>query len=204
MKNDFLLGLLLVVSPCLASADVWWDPVPQHALSENGQYLVRVIPGESLGDTLGFSESKKGAYARGEFYEKQPDRSYQLIADVALLNPLAPVNILVSNLGYMVTLDNWHNAGYGKVVAIYKSNGQMVRAYELEDLYSSEQIESIPRSLSSRGWLSPNYGFLKSENQEEVYAYDFSGGLWLIDLSTGNREYCERSKVMSCLRQHAK
>lgn len=204
MRMSFALAVLIMIWPCPASADQWPAPVPQHALSENGQYLARVIPGESLGDTFGFAESKKGAYARGEFYERQPDRSYQLIADVALLNPVAPVNILVSNLGYMVTFDNWHNGGYGKVAAIYRSNGQLVRAYELEDLYSSEQIESIPRSLSSRGWLSPNYGFLKSENQEEVYAYDFSGGLWLIELTTGNREYCERSKVMSCLRQHTK
>ncbi|MDP3089931.1 MAG: hypothetical protein Q8N04_04595 [Nitrospira sp.] len=204
MRAGLALGLLLAVWPCLASADEWPAPVPLHALSDNGQYLVRVVPGESLGDTFGFAESKKGAYARGEFYQKQPDRSYQLIADVPLQNPVAPAHILVSNLGYMGTFDNWHNAGYGKVVAIYRANGQLVRAYELEGLYSSEQIESIPRSVSSRGWLSPNYGFLNPGDQGEIYAYDFSGGLPMFDLTTGNHEYCERSKVMSCLFQHTK
>lgn len=203
MRTGVVLALLLTVWPCSVSADEWPAPVPQHALSENGQYLVRVFPGESLGDTYGFAESKKGAYARGEFYQKQPDRSYRLIADVPLLNPVAPAHILISNLGYVVTFDNWHNAGYGKVVAIYKSNGQLVRASELEGLYSSEQIESIPRTTSSRHWLSSNYGF-NPENQGQVYAYDFFGGLLLIDLPTGSREYCERSKVMSCLLQHTK
>lgn len=204
MRIRVAIGLLLTIFPCLVFADQWPNPVPLYAISENGQYLVRVVPGESLGDTIGFAGSKRGAYARGEFFQKQPDRSYQLIADVPLQNPMAPVHILVSNLGYMVTFDNWHNAGYGKIVAIYRSNGQLVRAYELEELYSSEEIDSIPRSISSRDWLSQNFGFSMREDQGEIYAYDFSGGLLLIDLPTGNREYCERGQVMSCLFQHAK
>lgn len=204
MKIRVAIGLLLAIFPCLVFADQWRNPVPLYAISENGQYLVRVVPGESLGDTIGVAGSKKGAYAHGEFYQKQSDRSYQLIADVPLQNPMAPVHILVSNLGYMVTFDNWHNAGYGKIVAIYRSNGQLVHAYELEELYSSEEIDLIPRSISSRGWLSQNFGFVPREDQGEIYVYDFSGGLLLIDLPTGNLEYCERSKVMSCLRQHVK
>jgi hypothetical protein len=38
---------------------------------------------------------------------------------VTLKNPVAPVDTLLSNAGYLVTFDNWHNAGYGQVVAIY-------------------------------------------------------------------------------------
>ena len=65
--------------------------------SGNGLRFVRIVLGEGYGDTVGFKGSKTGAYARGEFYEKQPDRSYQLIADVVLQNPVAPVDVLLSN-----------------------------------------------------------------------------------------------------------
>ncbi|MEP6891221.1 MAG: hypothetical protein ABI955_11075 [Nitrospirota bacterium] len=52
--------------------------------SGNGLHFVRIVPGEGYGDTVGLKGLKIGAYARGEFYETQSDRSYKLIADLAL------------------------------------------------------------------------------------------------------------------------
>jgi hypothetical protein len=77
-----------------------------------------VTPGESLGDTVGFAGAKKGKYAAAEFYRRHPDRSYRLVAEARLLNPVAPVEFFVSNDGRLATIDNWHNIGYGKVVSI--------------------------------------------------------------------------------------
>jgi hypothetical protein len=122
-KGVFMKGIIatlamLTIVPCLAAVDEWPAAKVQHVISGNGLHFVRILPGEGYGDTVGFKGSKLGAYARGEFYEKQPDRSYKLTADVALQNPVAPVDVLLSNRGYVVTFDNWHNAGYGKVVAM--------------------------------------------------------------------------------------
>jgi hypothetical protein len=184
-----IVGLTLQTSPSLA--DQWVAPKPTHVVSTNGRYLVWIVPGESWGDTVGFAESKKGAYARAEFYEKQTDRSFKLIADVSLQNPIAPVDILLNDQGYLLTFDNWHNAGYGKVVVIYKPGGVPLRSYELEALYPAKRVEKIPRSVSSRGWRSENYGFLNTTDESKVYAYDFRGGLFLFDLSSGTFEYLE-------------
>lgn len=184
-----IVGLTLHASPSLA--DQWLAPKPQHVVSANGKYLVWIVPGESLGDTLGFEGSKKGAYARAEFYEKQTDRSFKLIADVFLQNPIAPVNILLNDQGYLITFDNWHNAGYGKVVAIYTPGGVPLRSHELEALYSAKRVEEIPRTVSSRHWLSNNFGFFTATNDPKVYAYDFRGGLFLFDLPSGTFEYLE-------------
>lgn len=181
--------VMLMLLPCVVVADDWPGAQVRHVFSENGRYFVRIVPGESYGDTYGFKGSKTGAYARGEFHEKQPDRSYKLTADVALQNPVAPVESLLSNRGYLLTFDNWHNAGYGKVVAIYRPNGELVRAYELEALYSAKQIKAIRTSESSRWWRCRPFGFVDPDAQTKVYVFEHFGGTFVFDLSTGQQEY---------------
>jgi hypothetical protein len=67
-----------------------------------------------VGDTIGFAGQKKGRYATAEFYRRAKDRSYRLIIEASLLNPVAPVEFLVADNGHLVTIDNWHNVGYAK------------------------------------------------------------------------------------------
>ena len=189
MKGIFTSVVMLVILPCLVAADDWPGAKVRHVFSENGRYFVRIVPGESYGDTFGFKGSKTGAYARGEFYEKQPDRSYKLTVDVALQNPVAPVESLLSNHGYLLTFDNWHNVGYGKVVAIYRPNGELIRTYELEALYTSKQIEVIRTSESSRWWRCRPFGFVDPDEQAKVYVFEHFGGTFVFDLSSGKQEY---------------
>ena len=169
MKGIIATIALLTILPCLVAADEWPAAKMQHVFSGNGLRFVRIVPGEGYGDTVGFKGSKTGAYARGEFYEKQPDRSYKLAADVVLQNPVAPVDVLLSNRGYLLTFDNWHNAGYGKVVAIYRPNGELVRTYDLEALYPAKQLEAIPTSVSSRWWRCRPFGFVDPDEQTKAY-----------------------------------
>lgn len=95
-----------------------------HVFSDTGRYFVRIVPGNNLGETIGFKGSPKGDLARGEFYVRQPDRSYKLVADVALRNPIAPVDALVSNEGYLLTFDNWHKRA---TEPSSRSTGRMVQ-----------------------------------------------------------------------------
>jgi hypothetical protein len=189
MKGIIATLALLTILPCLVAADEWPAAKVQQIFSGNGQRFVRIVPGEGYGDTVGFKGSKTGAYARGEFYDKQSDRSYKLTADVALQNPVAPVDLLLSNRGYLLTFDNWHNAGYGKVVAIYRPNGELVRTYELEALYPAKQLEAIPTSVSSRWWRCRPFGFVDPDEQTKVYVFEHFGGTFVFDLSTGKQEY---------------
>ena len=39
------------------------------------------------------------------------------------MNPVAPIDAFLTDRGYLATLDNWHNMGYGKVVAFYDPTG---------------------------------------------------------------------------------
>jgi hypothetical protein len=112
-----------------------------------------------------------------------------LVADVALQNPVAPVDVLLSSRGYLLTFDNWHNVGYGKVVAIYRPTGELVRSYELEALYLAKQLETIPTSVSSRWWRCRPFGFVDPGEQTKVYVFEHFGGTFTFDLSTGTHEY---------------
>ena len=119
LVTRFSLRTLLWATTLAVSADDWPAPQTKEVFSASRDYFVRVIPGDSVGDTFGFAGDKKGKYAVAEFYRRHQDRSYRLLVEAVLLNPVAPVEFFVSDDGRLVTIDNWHNLGYGKVVVIY-------------------------------------------------------------------------------------
>src|SRR5215467_3069751 len=137
-----LLIIVLVVAP-RARGDEWPAPVIHEVFSPSRAFFVRVIPGKSIGDTVGFKGAAHGPYAAAEFYRREQDKSYRLTVEVTLLNPVAPADFFVTDSGYLITLDNWHNIGYGKVVAIYTAAGKPVRSFELSDLFSKSEIEGL-------------------------------------------------------------
>ena len=173
----------------LLPADDWPGPKREEVFSKNGLRFVRILPGESVGDTFGFAGANKGRYARAEFYVRQPDRSYKLTADVELLNPVAPVSSMLSDSGALITFDNWHNAGYGKVVVIYSLTGKPLAARELEDLYSDEKLSDLPMSSSSRWWRCRPMGWSDVDKQTKVYVHDRIGGYFVFDLTDGSHGY---------------
>jgi hypothetical protein len=178
---------LLAVSP--AAGDDWPAARAFSAFSEDGRRFVRVVPGSSIGDSVGFAGAPKGAPARGEFFSRGDDRSYRLVADVALANPVAPVAVLVSNTGHVITFDNWHNAGYGVVVAIYEPSGRPVKSWRLEDLYDPSRLPAIPQSVSSRWWRCAASGFVDPPTQRQVYVSERLGGTFVFTLASGTVRY---------------
>jgi hypothetical protein len=190
-----LLLLLLAAGSGTAWADSWPGPRVFTVFSEAGRYFVRFVPGESVGDTVGFAGSPRGRYATALLYGLGPDRAYTLLHELALTNPVSPLNALVSDDGYFVTLDNWHNVGFGKVVAIYAPSGRLIRSYELTDLYPSEKLEKIPRSISSRYWRCAPLHFVEPREQKSVYVPEALGGYFVFTLSTGGMTYQPGSRT---------
>src|SRR6266566_21941 len=146
------LPLLTLALATLAHADDWPAPVIREVFSHSRAWFVRVLPGKSFGDTVGFSGAPKGPLATAEFYRLEKDRSYRLAATAPLLNPVAPIEFFVTDHGFLVTLDNWHNMGYGKVVVFYSPQGALVKAYELSDLFTPGEIDGFRHSVSSIWW----------------------------------------------------
>src|SRR5438094_1691245 len=63
--KGFLLGTLLSVTTLAVRADDWPGPQTKEVFSASREYFVRVIPGESLGDTFGFAGEKEGKICGG-------------------------------------------------------------------------------------------------------------------------------------------
>lgn len=193
MGRPAVTGTLVCIAllvPIRLSADSWVAATPNVVASPDGDTLVRVVPGQSLGDTVGFSGAGKGEFARATYYRRNTGNdTYEAFRTIELGNPIAPVDAYVNNTGMLVTLDNWHNAGYGKVVVIYDRNGELLRSLELEDLYSDSEIGRILTSVSSRWWRCASVMPWISDG--EFWLRDSFGGEFRFDLATGKYTYEE-------------
>jgi len=178
-------------------ADDWPQARPVTIFTEAADRFLRILPGQSVGDLVGFRGAAKGRYAAAEMYVRQPDRSYRLAASATLVNPVAPVSALLAPDGAFITFDNWHNLGYGKVVAIYRADGTLVRSYVLEDLYSAGNLAQVPTSVSSRRWRCAPAFFVTPEGLE-AYTGEFRGGEFVFTMRDGSFRYAS-GNVKDCV-----
>jgi hypothetical protein len=150
--------LLATLTPALVTApraDQWPPPETREGWSPSRDHFVRVIPGKGIGETVGFRGAPTGPHATAELYRRASDRSYRLAWTISLVNPVAPIDLFLTDRGYLVTLDNWHNMGYGKIFAFYSPEGSLIRSYALDDLFSPAGSKSSRgRCLRSGGGSS--------------------------------------------------
>lgn len=184
-----MLAVMLAGVVCPAAADSWPAAQIKEVFSASREWFVRVIPGTSVGDTVGFAGAPKGKYAQAEFYQRTPQRGYRLVGELTLKNPVAPVMFLVTDRGYLLTLDNWHNLGYGKVVAGYSPDGRSIFAYALSDLFSREEIDGFSHSVSSISWRTETV--YVRDGQRSVYVgMDGKGTELIVEPETGAWQHC--------------
>jgi hypothetical protein len=111
-----------------------------------------------------------------------------------LPNPVSPVSALVSDEGFVITFDNWHNLGAGKVVAIHGPDGRRVRSYELTELYPPARLGRIPQSVSSRPWRCSPIHFVEPTEQKRVYVPEILGGYFVFTLASGEMTYIQGAR----------
>ena len=181
------LALLMALSP--AWADDWPGPQTKEAFSASRDYFVRVIPGNSIGDTVGFKGAHKGNYATAEFYRRDKHRSYKLVAETPLPNPIAPVDFHVARDGRLVTIDNWHNLGYGQVLVVVAPDGKLIKSNRLADLFLKAEIDQFPHSVSSIHWHDGPMFF--QQDQKTLLITTKTGASLEVDTQTGAFQYCE-------------
>lgn len=70
-----IFALLTVALAALntARADDWHAPQVREGFSTSRDHFVRITPGTSWGDTIGFAGAAKGAYATAEFFTRNID-----------------------------------------------------------------------------------------------------------------------------------
>jgi hypothetical protein len=170
-------------------ADDWPAAQIKEVFSKSREWFVRVTPGNSLGELVGFAGAPKGKRATATFYQLSPDRSYRLRAEMTLPNPVAPVLFLVTDRGYLFTLDNWHNMGHGKALASYAPDGRTILAAELADVFSKDEIQYFRRSVSSIWWRTDTV-YVREGQQSAYVALDDKGTELIVEVETGRWQFC--------------
>lgn len=143
-----LAALLILHS---AQADSWLRPEPRTYVSRDSTFRLTVIP-------RGYGWSSKTSTGPvpdcQATLEQLHGRSYVQLWRKPLVNREAPQSVLVAGKsGRFVTFDDAGGMGYGNnVVVIYAPDGQLVRRLALSDFLTPEEIEALPRSVSSILW----------------------------------------------------
>lgn len=186
-----IVMLLVSLPPERVRADSWPSAQVKEVFSKSREWFVRVTPGTSVGELVGFAGAPKGKRATATFYQLATDRSYRLRKEITLPHPVAPVLFLVTDRGYLFTLDNWHNMGYGKVLASYAPDGRTVFASELADVFSTEEISRFRTSVSSIWWRTETV-YVRDGQQTIYIALDDKGTELIVEVETGRWQSCER------------
>jgi hypothetical protein len=191
-----------------AFPDDWPSPREgREIFSPSRNFKVRILLGKSYGDMIGSAAAPKGPYASAEAYKVDETGQYRFVRRFSLLNPVSPLDAFLTDVGKLITLDNWGNVGYGKVVVLYDANGSVIRAYTLDDLFPGGS-KSFSHSVSSIWWrrVAPLYHFEPKQRQVEgrlLGQHDIcvplatNGRTMQVDLQTG--EYSFRSQGRQCV-----
>lgn len=164
-KLSPILAVLLLVS-CSAPtmADSWIPATVKQYTSADGSWRLTVYP-RPLTNQLNFFkdkvDGKRNAGGVPGEAQKSPighmehriDGRWVTAWKAPLVNDVAPVDAVVSNLGQAATLDNWHSMGWGDdAVVIYTASGTRVRKLGLADFLPNYYVDALPRSVSSIHW----------------------------------------------------
>jgi len=161
MKKYLLAALSLIIVYNLY-ADTWQPPTIKTYFSQNGKYMIKVIPTEYPDKYWDWKQSKeKKKYSKSDttlipchailYHIYKNDTIH--IWNKPLVNRVAPISAIVANDGSSIaTFDNWSNLGYGNdVFVIYNENGELINKYELE-FFSPFDIDDYMISVSSIWW----------------------------------------------------
>ncbi len=146
-----LAGMLTILFAPGVQADSWALPTVVTVTSPSSNYIAQVFPGS--GGYGGYERALTNREANASVIVSRLDQGVtNVVWTGKLINPCAPVQVYVSDTGYLVTMDNWHAVGYGPIVAIYDPKGRLVRHWSLEELFKPEERQQLETSVSSISW----------------------------------------------------
>jgi len=143
IRISLILGLLAV---SFAFADSWLPAEPIVVSSADTEIVVRIEPSEATFDS-----------ARATYFRRQDSpEQYVVYQRVFLTNPVRPMEAYVSNEGVLVTVENYGSPGFNDVVTIYDIDGQELRTYDIQNMYTEAAITEMSRTVTIREWRNPD------------------------------------------------
>ena len=162
----------------VASADSWGPAESRSWHSQDESFVVEVFVPQTRHNT-----AKSGAMAYAyRVTSRTPRLEAKLVWKAALVNRQAPHAAIVTNDGYLITLDDWGGLGGDHAVTIYNPAGKLVRDYHLDNLAVPDEVRNSNRSVSSRDWLR-HAVYYASAKRKRLQIHLAAGilELWLVD-----------------------
>lgn len=161
IKTTLIAFCAVISATCLA--DSWNLPEVATYTSDDGLWRLTVTPRELSNQLAYFEDKVAGKDKAGErsggnekargLLQKRAEQHWVNVWDKALVNDVAPVEVLVSSSGRIAALDNWHATGYGdSTVVVYDMAGLPVCSLGLYDLLPAIVVDNLPHSVSSIQW----------------------------------------------------
>jgi hypothetical protein len=191
---------ILVVS-CLAgtiglSADEWMLPEPASFHARGSQLVAEIFPTAS--------RQNPGKRALCYFYEvgypgTRWDVTPTLKWKAQLANEHMPVDAVVSQDGWLVTLNEWYGAGHAHSLVVYDPRGHLVADWSGDRLFADPALQTIARdrtSMSSVWWnRHASYYFTRqhvlfvSLSADAVIRVDLAAGSYRVGPASAFRDY---------------
>lgn len=162
-KLIVLFGLLALIST-KANADFWKSPSITRYYSDNGRFMLKVIPTFIPDKYWDWKSSKTKKRIKFTAKDTVIIKCHAILYSIEnkdtieiwnkrLINDIAPVTAIISNNGKsVITFDNWSSMGYGlDVMVVYDSKGGLKKRYQLEN-FSPIPINDYFMSISSIWW----------------------------------------------------
>lgn len=180
---SLLVGASLLAA--IAYADTWAAPSEKDVFSPSGQFRVHMTPGKGKVGTTGNESTPKPEWATATLYSEHGAGNSKKLLTFSLMNPVAPLDMLLTDQGRLLTLDNHAEVGYGKVVVLYDTNGSVLRAYSLDGLFTVGERQRFVRSVSSIWWRKALGSFDKAAQSSLRVATSVQDVTLEINLETG-------------------
>lgn len=170
-----ILLIWIILFKCYS--DQWRSPKPFTAVSPNGVYITRVVP---------VSSDSGRSYVNVIFSEFVGD-SIVISKTCILTASWCPGELFVHNSGSFFTVDQWASYGGRNCVVLYNNNGEVIKSYDLEDLYEKRLLYKVYKkgmTNSSVLWRNKTY-----TQYGGLVVQDCIGGEFFFDGIKGNYTY---------------
>lgn len=164
------LAALCAVGP--ARADFWTAAKVAEYASPNGEFVFKVTP------------RKEKARCKGELFRVEEGKR-ESVWSRELVNSESPVFATVTDSGdYVITFDEWGRCGELPIV-LYGPGGDLLRAFDLEDLGIYPNVDPVGMTVSSVWWRSGALVFTGVPIEEwavdrEMLFVRLSWGRWFV------------------------
>ena len=190
----------ILVLACLAgtglSADDWMLPEPASFHARGMQLVAEIFPPAS--------RQNPGKRALCYFYELgYPGTTWNVTPTLKwkaeLANEHMPIDAIVSQDGWLVTLNEWYGAGQAHSLVVYNPRGRLVADWSGDRLFADPLLQAIARdrtSMSSVWWNQhASYYFTRqhvlfvSLSANAAIRVDLPAGSYRVGAASAFRDY---------------